>query len=547
MKKLAQKKLDDSLKLVVKTSFIGLFGMLIAKISAFIYRTLIAKSFGPEIYGVFSLSLIIVAWFVSFSSLGLSEGLLRYIAIFRGKKEISKIRYILRISLIFLLFSGLISGILLFFTAEFISVNLFHNAKLTIFLKIFALAFPIMIYYEIFLSILRSFEKIITHSVISDIFSNMIKPLILILLISLGLGSNAVILSYVMGTGAVLLITYLYCRYALPSIIWQKSLELRNKNKIKRELFLYSWPLMLVSIITTVLFWSDSLLIGYFKGAIEVGVYNAAVPIAALLFIAPVLFIKLFFPMITREYSRKNFSLIKELGKQIGKWIFILNLPVLIIIILFPNAAINILFGSDYLAAANPLRFLAIGSLVFSIAMVSNNLVSMTGRSKILLTDILVINAINIFLNILWIPLPKILWLDNSAGLNGAALATMISLFLYSLVLFVQSRSYARVIPLRTKMINILLAAVIPTLLLIFIRDFVGRGLLTLIILSLLFFLVYIIMVFSFKGFDKNDFMIIRAIKNKLFALGKIKKTDNKLAGTISKNLTEDEYMRSGR
>ncbi|MEK6849968.1 MAG: flippase [Nanoarchaeota archaeon] len=547
MKKLIQKKLDNSLKLVVKTSLIGLFGILIAKVFAFIYRTLIARSFGPEVYGLFSLSLIIIAWFVSFSSLGLSEGLLRYISIFRGKKEMSKIRYILRISLIFLLFSGLISGILLFFTAEFISVNLFHNAKLTIFLKIFACAFPIMIYYEIFLSIIRSFEKIITHSVISDIFSNMIKPLILILLIYFGIGSNAVILSYVLGTAVVLLIAYIYCRYALPPIIWQKSLKLRNKEKIKKELFSYSWPLMLVSIITTILFWSDSLLIGYFKGALEVGVYNAAVPIAALLFIVPVLFIKLFFPMITREYSRKNFSLIKELSKQIGKWIFILNLPVLIIIILFPNAAINILFGSDYLAAANPLRFLAIGSLVFSIAMVSNNIVSMTGKSKILLTDILIINVINIFLNILWIPLPKILWLDNSTGLNGAALATMISLFLYSIVLFIQSKSYAGVVPLRTKMANILLAAVIPTVLLIFIRNFVGRGIFTLIMLSLSFFLIYLIIVFSFKGFDKNDFMIIRAIKNKLYALGKIKKTDNKLAGTISKNLTEEKYQRSDR
>ena len=99
MKKLIQKKLDNSLKLVVKTSLIGLFGILIAKVFAFIYRTLIARSFGPEVYGLFSLSLIIIAWFVSFSSLGLSEGLLRYISIFRGKKEMSKIRYILRISL----------------------------------------------------------------------------------------------------------------------------------------------------------------------------------------------------------------------------------------------------------------------------------------------------------------------------------------------------------------------------------------------------------------------------------------------------------------
>jgi O-antigen/teichoic acid export membrane protein len=535
MKKLVQKNLDNSLKLVVKASFIGIFGLLLAKVFTFVYRALIAKYFGPEVYGLFSLSLIIIAWFVAFASLGLSEGLLRYISIFRGKREMGKIKYILRYSLVFLLFSSLVSGIILFFAAEFISINLFHNSQLTIFLKIFAIAFPVFVYSEIALSIIRSFEKVIAHSVISDIFSNMIKPLLLAALIFFGINSNAVIISYVLGTAFVLLVAYLYCRYVLPPIISETKTELKNKEKIKRELFAYSWPLMLVGIIGTILFWSDSLLIGYFKGVFEVGVYNAAVPIATLLFMAPALFIRLFFPMITREYSRKNFLLIKELSKQVGKWIFILNLPVLIIIILFPQAVINVLFGSEYMIAANPLRFLAFGSLAFSIAMVSNNIVSMTGRSKTLLIDLLIVNAINIFLNILFIPLPKILWLDNSMGLNGAAISTMLSLFLYSLILFIQSKKYAGIIPLRIKMINILLAAVIPTILIIFIRSFVGRGLITLIIISLLFFLLYVLMVFLFRGLDKNDFMIISSVKSKLFGLSQMKLSKNINTEIISK------------
>jgi O-antigen/teichoic acid export membrane protein len=539
MKKLVQKNLDNSLKLVVKASFVGIFSIALAKIFAFVYRTLIAKYFGPEIYGLFSLSLIIIAWFVSLSSIGLSEGLLRYIAIFRGKDETNKIKYILRSSLTFLLISGLIAGMLLYFSSEFISLRIFHNSQLIIFLKVFGLAFPVLIFSEMFLSIIRSFEKVIAHSIISDVLSNAVKPLILFALILLGFNSDAVIISYVLGTACLLFIAYIYCRYALPPIGGEVKLNLRNKKRIRAELFSYSWPLMLVGIIGTVLFWADSLLIGYFKGAVEVGIYNAAVPIATLLFVAPALFIKLFFPMITREYSKKNFRLIEEISKQVGKWVFILNLPVLIIVILFPQAVINVLFGSDYLIAANPLRFLALGSMTFAIAMVSNNLVSMTGKSKVILLDLVGINVINIILNVILIPLPRIFWLNNSNGLNGASISTMISLFLYSLILFVQAKKYAKVIALRTKMVNVILAATIPTALLVLIRNFVGRGAWTLILLSLFFFFMYVLMVFLFKGLDKNDFMIIATIKNKL-VIGK-QKIKFKVTGTkiIPKNVLE--------
>ena len=90
-----------------------------------------------------------------------------------------------------------------------------------------------------------------------------------------------------------------------------------------------------MGVLVTLLYWVDTLVIGRFKGVETVGFYNAAVPIISLLSIFPALFIQLFFPMITKEYSRKNMSLIKQLSKQVNKWIVVLNLPLFLIIFIF--------------------------------------------------------------------------------------------------------------------------------------------------------------------------------------------------------------------
>ena len=68
-------------------------------------------------------------------------------------------------------------------------------------------------------------------------------------------------------------------------------------------------------------------MIAFFKTVTEVGIYNAAVPIAWILILFPSLFMRLFFPLVTKEYGKKKIKIIRELSKQIEKWILIIILP----------------------------------------------------------------------------------------------------------------------------------------------------------------------------------------------------------------------------
>ncbi len=512
-----QKEIDKDLKLLAKSSIIVFAGIFFAKIFNYVYRIIIARNFGPEVYGLFSLAIMILGFFVAFSSLGLSEGLLRYISLYRGKKERQKIRYLFKFSLTISFFLSMISGIILFFFSEFISINFFHNTDLIIFLKIFSFVIPLYVISNIFLSVIRAFEKISWYSFIDNILLNAIKVISLIFLLVLGFKTSAIIFSYVLGFLIVLITSFLLCKYGFPEIFKKYKLKEQEAVKIKNKILSYSWPIMFVGLIGNIFYWTDSFFIGYLKSVFEVGLYNAAVPIALLLLIAPSLFITLFFPLIIKQYSAKNFKTIQETSKQIVKWIFMINLPIFIFLILFPGVFINILFGGNYLAAENSLRILAIGAFVSSIFIISSKLILVAGKSRLLLKDLFFIALVNIILNYLLIPMKQIFFIENSLGINGAAIATMISYISLNILFAFQTKHYFSFIPLRRKMIKIGAISIIPLLLLICARELVIINIISIILLTFLFITSYTLLIFLTKCLDKNDFMILRSIKRKIY------------------------------
>lgn len=508
-----QDEVNKGMKLLAKSTLVVFIGLFLSKILSYVYRIVIAREFGPDIYGVFSLAIMVVGWFMVFSSLGLKEGLLRYIPLFRGKKEKEKIKFVFRFVFKISLVSGIFFGAVLFFLSDFISIKIFHNSSLAIFLKFFSLAIPFSVLANPLISSLRAYEKISWHTFISNILYNAVRVFFLILLLFFGLGIKSIFFSYVSGFFMLFLASYVVCKHKIKELFFKSRLKQRVKRAISKELIFYSIPLIFFSLMLTLFSWVDLFLIGYFKSSFEVGLYNAAVPIAMLLGIIPGLFVQLFFPLITKEYSRGKLDLIKELSKQVGKWTFMLNLPILILIVLFPEFIINILFGNEYLVSSNALVILSLGMFFSSILVVSNQLLYMIGKSKIILVDIILALTLNFSLNYFLIPMEKIFFIDNALGINGASIATTISLIFFNLLFLFQAKHYLSIIPARKKMLSILMASIMPGFILFYLKDFIGFNIISAIVIFTFFILLYCVFVIFFKGLDRNDIFIINSIK----------------------------------
>ena len=511
------KAFHSNLRLLVKSSFVVFIGLAISKLIGFFYRIVIAKNFGAEIYGLFSLTLMIVGWFVAFATIGFGDGLSRFIPFYRGKGEKEKIKYLFRYSLKTLTISGLIGSILLYLLAGFFSYSVFHNAQLFPFLRIFSVFILLSTLLTSFLLAIRAHEEIGWYSFIYNISQNLAKIVLIYLFIYLGFGFNAINFSYISGMVVMIILSIYVCNKKLKYIFEKDKLKEKERSKVKKEFMSYSIPVMFFGIISIIFYWIDTASLGYYKTALEVGYYNAAVPIAVLLGIAPELIMQLFFPLINKEYGKKNIKLIEQLGKQVTKWIFIVNIPLFALILFFPGAIIHVLFGSEFLIAESALRILATSALISSIFITSNQFVSMVGKSKLVLMNVIIAAIINFVLNSIFIPMNKIWFIENVSGLNGAALATLISILVFNLLFVIQTKIFLGIIPLRRKMLNVLISGIIATGALYITREFVtSNDLLTLALLGFSYLPFYFLLILLTKSLDDNDTMIANTVLKKI-------------------------------
>ena len=304
------------------------------------------------------------------------------------------------------------------------------------------------------------------------------------------------------------ILSYYICRTKISEIFnfGKKTNNLGNK-KVFREMFSYSWPFIFYGVVVSIFYWIDSFMIGILRTIDDVGFYNVAVPIASLLLLPLDLFRQLFSPLVTKEYSKGNMETVKQLSQQVGKWIFMMSAPFFVLLILFPGTFINILFGAEYLVAENALRFLAAGVLFSAIFGISEDLISMKGKSKLILINVSVTAIINIILNLIFIPL---------YGITGAGFATMISMIILNLLFVFQSYKSLSIIPLRRKVWNISLILIVSAGSLLLIKSFIGTDLLSLAIGGIFFISLYALLILITGCLDKNDLSILGAVFRKL-------------------------------
>jgi O-antigen/teichoic acid export membrane protein len=140
----------------------------------------------------------------------------------------------------------------------------------------------------------------------------------------------------------------------------------------------------------------------------------------------------------------------------------------------------------------------------------------MLGRSKIILLDIIIVSIINLLLNLWLIPMSTILFLNNSAGITGAALATTISMLIFNLILVFQTNYYIKIVPFKRDMLKILIITLILLIPVYLISKLSKVNVFEVLIIGIIFGISYLILILITNCLDKNDFMIINAIKRKL-------------------------------
>jgi len=499
---------NQSLRKTAKGAVLVFIGTGIGMLLGFVSRVMVARYVTQSEFGIYSLAFVLLSVFAALSALGLDPGATRQIAFYRGKEDESKVRGVVLSSVKIATISSIFFSIVLFLTSNLISTELFHDPELTMPLRVFCIAIPFFVLIQTFTSIFRGFERAEPNVYFYQILRNASFLLLLLVVILLNLAFMGVIWAL---AASLVLTSVAFAAY----VIKKPPLTLRGRESsaavrpVARELLLFSLPLLGANMFYLGVTWVDTLMLGYFMLPSDVGLYNAAQLFTSLLPMALNAAIFLYFPIVSQLYAKNQSEDMKRSHIVLIKWIFMATLPIFLILVLFPEAALNILFGSRYIEAASALRILSLGFFIQTILGATSVTLGAMGDIKFAMWTIIISFIASVALNIMLIP---------PLGIVGAAIATASALAMTFIVLSVRLYSLSKINPFTRNFLKPAIASVV----LILIIYALVKGLFSVIplwllpVLLVLFFGTYFLSVLLTRSFDKEDIMMLLTIEEKL-------------------------------
>ena len=479
-------------------------GLIISKFLGFFYRLIVAR-IGPEQFGLLSLGLVIFGVIGIVSVLGTNEGVLRYASYYREKKDLARVKgtflYSLRLTSLF----SIILAILVFIFSDFISINIFHDERLSIILKIIAFAIPFDSLRNIFYGMNKAYKEIRYYVISKNIIENLAKVIFTLILVYLGYGVLGAAIAYALAIFFSFAIILLYTEKKIFSIVSNKITTIYDK----KQLLSYSIPLLFYYVVILAISWTDTLFLGIFRSAAEVGIYNAALPIALLVYVFPNALLALFVPVLTDLYARGDKEKFSLTYTTVTKWVFLINLIILSMLILFPKKILLTLFGADYISGYSVLVILSVANFLYALSLTQNQSLLVYERTKPISVITAIGAGINVILNVILIPV---------YGILGAGIATGIALAIMSISFYMVSYKITEINPLKFSVFRIFFSVIISSFVVYFLVKILNfmPNLIVLVISAIVLSVIYMLALLITRSINEDDLTMLRLMQGKL-------------------------------
>ncbi|MDD5178614.1 MAG: flippase [Candidatus Nanoarchaeia archaeon] len=492
----------DNLERISEGALIILVGTVISKLLGYVYRFIVARS-GSEVYGLISTGLAVFGILGAIALFGLDVAVTRYVSYYSEKANHSRISGTIKSALTISTITSIIAGVLLFVFSNKIALSVFHNSDVTVILQVFAFAIPLSVLRNIFLAVTRGF-KVMKYDVYSkSLAENISRIVFTVIAIILGTQLLGISVAYVLGILISLVLAFFFSEKLFSLIKSKESIPM------KKELLTYSVPLTISTILMLFVLWMDTIMIGFFRTMSEVGIYNAVMPTSQLMHIFTMAVVGLFLPVLSSLYSADSLEEISSLYKTVIKWVAMINIIPLFIFIFFPSQVLSILFGAEYSIGGTSLLILSIGFFIYSFSLIAYQILIIFKKTNWVMWISLITMLINFILNYVLIP---------KMGIDGAAIATSVSFVILALIMFVCSHRLVQKSPLDPKLLNIFASAVISFIIFMIIKSFIfiENKIIYIAVLTLMFIIIYLILLLVTRSFDREDVRAIRHLQTKL-------------------------------
>ncbi|QUH22626.1 oligosaccharide flippase family protein [Methanobacterium alkalithermotolerans] len=476
--------MNDHIKFSSDVFWVGLSQIVIYALAFFTLPAL-TKSFGSELYGLWSQIVVTVGLLTPILTLHLSTATVRYLASESDKYELSK-SFINMLALIFLIILFVVLFSVLF--RDFLAVLLFGSAQFSFFILLTFVWAGLETIFTFLLSYFRARGKIKRLSLINILFS-ILKVSSLVILASMGFSLEFLIMVIIfIELFLVILIFYLIMKDV--GFNWPDFKGLRKYLN-------FSIPQIPSGALLWIIDSSDRYFITAFLGLSQTGIYSASYSIGSLIsmFYIPLSFV--IFPILSNFWENNDIENVKNYLEYPTKLFLALAVPAAGGLFVLSKPLLLVLTTSEF-AVGGLLTFLvALGTIFLGLYQINLYIVYLIEKTKFIPFFIGFSTLFNIVLNIVLIP---------SIGIMGAAISTIVSYMILALVVMIWAK---RRIDYNFDIIFIIKVIISSIFMMFVLNLFYVNSLFSIFLVAVLGFLVYCGFLLLFNPFKKKEKKII--------------------------------------
>lgn len=441
-------------------SIITLVGQLALIIATFGTRVLLVTYLPSALYGDLALGLSITSIVSNLAGLGIPNAVARQLAHTVDPKTRWKL---VVLSLEISIPLAALSGLALYLLAPALGSVFRNDADLPVVLQFLSVNMAFGIVSGVLAAFFQGNEDALPNS----LFTMIIYPALTVAFLWVALPRSAdlatALWAYIVASTAMLVGITIYT-LSPRGFPWRRSgsAELVHGTAPALTwvgLASFALPLALVALATSAVGTADTIVLGLFRSASDVGAYSSVLPLARLVALAVGALAYIMLPVTSRLHRLDDLAELRRSYATITKWIVMLSLPFFLVFAFLPGPSLSFVYRTTYLGEPGYgdtpllLQITCIGSLLATVMGPSASVLIGLGRFRLLIYNTVASALVDVGLAFVLSPF---------LGAVGAAVAFAAATALLPMLSTAQTYHIARVHPFTPQLLKPLAVVALP-------------------------------------------------------------------------------------
>lgn len=390
-------------KALQDTSLIYL-GSLLNGVSLLLVNIFLGRVLEKDLFGIFSLCIMVLTTVAEMSDFGLNGGLLRFAPYYLANKELGKVKQLVKTIWRWRVWMSFILTLVGILTAPWIAKYVLNNLQVVLYLAFSFLGIGGVVLVGFASAYLQASKNFLMNSLVQSL-KGILRLLFILLIFILGVNSLAwYIFIYIAIPWVLFLLTYKY----LPKGFRSAQVEVEVKQKINTQLSKFSFWLTISSLSAILSSRVDQVMLSHLMGLNQVATYAMAFQFVYIFSLAIQSITGVLVPKVNSLQTSQDLYLFFI---RVLKWMFPIALSA-VFLVFISQYVIYFIFGQKYLASVPVYMFLSYSIILGFFSIPPSLVVIAFNKTSLIAVSAFLQLVINFILN---------LWLIPKFGIMGAA------------------------------------------------------------------------------------------------------------------------------